>query len=97
VYPRICLRLREKSKAKALTQRTEWKNREKVEKAELWSARFSRFDSPALGCGWFLGLWIFRFSPLSKEKRQQSRRERRIEIMLNYNSAAIHPQRASSV
>jgi hypothetical protein len=60
----------------------------------LWSARFSRFDSPALGCGWFLGLWIFRFSRLSKEKRQQFRR---IEIIRNYNSAAIHPQRASSV
>jgi hypothetical protein len=72
-------------------------NRRRDGERQPRSAGLSRFDSPALGSGWFLGRRIFRFGRLAEEKRQEFRREWRIEIIRNYNQAAMHPQRANSV
>src|SRR5271168_5180765 len=78
------------------TEDTEEKRR-KAEKDELLSARFSRVDSLTFGCNWFLGRLCVRHAWLSEELRQKLGRQRRIEIIRDYDGTSMHPERANSV
>src|SRR5271168_509239 len=71
--------------------------RRKAEKDELLSARFSRVDSLTVGCGWFLGRLCVRHAWLTEGLRQKLGRQRRIEIIRDYDGTSMHPERANSV
>jgi hypothetical protein len=85
----------EKSESENLAQRSQSKSGEETEKAELLSARFSRVDSLTLGCGWFFGGCRIWHDWLSEELRQEFGRQRRIEIIRDYNKAAVHAEGAN--